>query len=567
MHRILRIITRWMAYTAVALACGGLLERQDPVANATSNPIVINPNRILGVQPGLALGVGFNTLSGETAGRCLDQVEVPSCTETGKSWRYSVKFISDTKSLKQALDVSASASFSAGVYSADAAAKFASSKHARSDSAYLYLSSEVTFDDTVSSRGLAAASIATLRADSERFVAQCGDAYVASVQKGARFRAIYEFKHVSSGSQQDLAVTLGGGGAGWSADASFKKALEESLDHYEYELFVLQDGGRFESSTMTPTELIAKAQAFPTQVSCANATTISALTKSYYTAPGFPDGLRLPDLTRNAQIISDLAPSLDEARIARNDVTERLLNPGRLSESACASDKARLVAHGAALDSFIAWTEAQGRACNVISRNGPSKACVTSAASRPGFELPRLDDPTRCGPRCTEGVDSTFSSDNYGYCQRCTWRPRPEAQGRQGVQDDFFRSECRFMRRGTKVLVRASGDVLTLLNSSEGSVATNFELAGQSGRQSFSCGSGDCRHRSDNHDGTIPFSLSQYMSVDKLSDMSTIAAWLHHGECYKQISYVSRKHCKYVNVKFDICDVSNPKGCDSPTAP
>lgn len=527
-----------------------------------------------GEFPGLKLGYGVNSVTEAVGGLCVKPPPAGAGCSGPKHASLNAKFISDTASMKSELGISAAASFSSGVWGADASARFSKSTSMRSDSAYLYVEAVVQYAPYTFDATLTPASLELLAHDPAGFVLRCGDSYAASVTAGARFRAIYEFKHVSGDSRRSLDAQFSAFGPGVTATGALDEAVASASERYDVSLYVSQTGGDFAyqepgiAVEWTPGNLRKKAESFADKVTCENAMPLVVTTKDYYGA-GIPANMRIPDLVKARDKIAELAPNLDRARIASNDIAERLANPGRLSEENCTDDKAMLERRKRELDTYAKFVDDQGKACLSVSSNGADKNCLTDAASVPSFELPQLIHPKECGPRCTNGDGSLpADSDRYGYCQRCTWKG--DGKDLPNQAGGFMSRTCRFMRRGSTVLVRARGYVQTLISEPGEKAGLHFFLESSSAGKTTSCDPAwDCtlsQMVSAPGGGTVPFSFRiPEVRVEKKAENASVEAHLFQTFCNKfNVNDPARQGCRYVGIEFDICDVSSTGGCDWP---
>ncbi|MFO0646568.1 MAG: hypothetical protein U0326_10050 [Polyangiales bacterium] len=415
----------------------------------------------------VTIGAGFNPLTASVTTRsCLvAPTSTPSCTLRARDFR--MQFLQNSNELKSSLRLSAGASFESGFWDAEASARFFRSSEVRSDSAYLLLDVEVTFGaEVLSAPTLSLSSISRLSADPAGFVAACGTEYVSSITRGGIFRAVYIFESLSTWDRNNLAASFSAGGFDWTAMASVQSAIERSTSRYQTQLFVTQSGGALAPVDLTPGALIETARHFgasgvdggPGAIDCASATPIAVQTSPYYTAEGVPVGARYPDLTAQLNELNNLASAYDRVRVLRNDLGARTARPGRLSSSVCSPDSAQFTALADRIDAYMASAEHKRDACIQINLCGANPQCLITLPTAP-TSLPRLLDPAHCGPACTDGALSTYESDEFGYCTRCTWT-WPTVVTQDEGRDNLMRSWCRYMRPGARVTYNGTGAIV-----------------------------------------------------------------------------------------------------------
>ncbi len=528
-------------------------------------PLVVESEEYTGTLPSMTLGAGLNTLNGSVSDVCVEFTP-PNPASGGANRQFRLQFVEEHSQLKQALGISASASFKTGLYKGEASSNFLSTAEQTSDSAFLLLEVRVDFQPvSIPTATIKASALARIQSDPAGFVAQCGDRYIASITSGGLFRALYRFSGMSQRSRQELSTSLSAGGPNWTASASFQSAIERASSRYQTDVFVIQQGGSLQPVAVTPSDLIAQARAFGTVsdagvgLTFANATPVSVSTRSYYAASNFPSGARYPTPERQLRVLSELGPVYDLARVARADIDARLRRPGRLDTPSCSGDRQRLVSQRDAINSWIREADTVADACRVLSACGPSANCK-GPSTMPPSELPRLSDPVNCGPACTDGNGSTYESDSRGYCTRCTFAARSAQPGVINEAPGVLPAACKYMRPGADVVVRATGQVAIPSNTGQAGDAL-FWLQMTSGanvaRACMQMAGNACAFSdSSTAWGTTarPFSLTDNIYVGGDVNVS-----LYQYRCY---GVGGASTCDYRNVTYDVCDADRPAGCN-----
>jgi len=472
-----------------------------------------------------------------------------------------MELVKSATSLRQTLELSAAASYSAGVTKADASASFFRSDNITTDSVYLVLDVQVTYESAgLDSVTLTEDALSKLKRDPALFIASCGDQFVSSMKRGGLFRAVYQFVGVSENRKNEISAKFSGAYANWSANSSFKQALEQTSSRYETRLYVLQSGGTLNAVGMSPAELIEQASTFGS--TCADAYPIAIDTSPYYAATNFPAEARYPDITEQIDILGALSVDYDAVRIARNDVTQRLARPGRLDSPGCEGDKKKLADRKDELDEYLASASRKVAACQVVGPCGASAQCK-KVLPVPDLELPRLDNPKTCGPACTDGNGSSYESDDRGYCTRCTFQGMDQATQQESA-DGLFGSTCKYMRRGADVVIRARGTVSARSCSPDGNYHTQLALQATSqpnvlgDANNNTCASA-CAYNGEWMTTPNDVVLEAHMSIGGEAADSSMEA--HILQFAGLDSGTSCAGTRYTDWEIDICDADRPEGC------
>lgn len=539
--------------------------------NDCKAPIELQGEEYAGLLPSMQLGSGVQSLSGSVVDRCIRADDIPPFSKTTFSRRFRMKFVQEADELKRALSIDAAASFELGVYSAEASARFFQSEELNSESAYLVLDVEATLPPiTLTTAALTDRALEKLRHHPDEFLAQCGDQYVSSISQGGIFIAVYRFSGLGAKSKQELAISLSASGGNWTASGDFRKSLSTVTSRYRTELFVLQQGGTFSKVNLTPEELIREASEFGgTKLTQENAYPVRASTRSYYTVNNWPGGARYSQTTEQLRAISAVSADYDRARVFRNDLRLRLQNrPGRLNEPKCQFDRQVFESKLEETEKYIAAVEAKARHCRSASGCGAPTKCLETVPV-PSFEPPRLTQD--CGPRCTDGIDSDYEFDAFGYCTRCIWKGQSKRTSFNNSAQPAFEATCKYLRRGANVLVRATGKFSHRTSENHGAWL-HVKLEAASEPEKFECN--DVREACaeylvDTEEGKTPdaptsFDLRANVNVGQGTVDSSVVGSLFQVHCQKHDgTHASHRGCAYSDVKLEICD-TDATDCGAP---
>ncbi|MFA6105083.1 MAG: hypothetical protein WC725_00580 [Patescibacteria group bacterium] len=559
---------RWFAFVAFIFltsltnnGCG----KKDSVDGSSCVPALVSRSQnYLGAMPAILIGSGLSTLNGSIVDQCIKVTADTSPDPTTAQRSFKLTYAKDTSALRTALSLDANVEWSAGLSSVEASANYYNSQAIDSTSAYLVLDVNVQFPARVlSPADLTDQAIAKLNSDPEGFYAQCGDQFVSSITKGGLFRAVYKFSELSVKTKESLGITLSANSGNWSGDASFKSDLAAAQKQYRTELQVFQQGGTFTTVGLTPDQLIAQAIDFgsissSTPLTYANAYPVSVSTRSYYAASNFPNGKRFPDITAQLDEMQNMANYYEKARLLQNDLKNRLNHPGRLYDAGCDGDLSMFLNKQQEVDAFIKKMQQKAAACRVASQCGAASTACLAPINPIDFNLPVLNN-MNCGPRCTNGVNSNFEFDRYGYCTRCRFTSFPQQTanpGNTGVPG-ITASECKYLRPGANTLVRYNGLVTTDITGIITGTWIDVLLESKSLPNTNTCaaGSPSCYYRTDlkfyDQPTVWDFTLSENISVGSSAPDSGVKADLINAHCQYGSSWTT---CRFFNVKADICD-------------
>jgi hypothetical protein len=523
----------------------------------------------------LQLGIGIFTPASapegtcvcvpQTDGGCTNPAQV--CSTAGGGQTFHLKTETDSLSIQTDLGVSAEAAFDDGFWSGDATAQFLQQSSLTTDSVYLLLTADVTFNSQILSNvNLSPDALADLKADPRTFLQHCGDRYVSEATYGGYFHAIYQFSGVSESEKTSLTATFNiGDDWGDSASASFVNAVTQASSKYQTELWVSEGGGNFRAAvSLDPSKLITQATGFASTVNCSNSIPVSVSTLSYYTTrnwPIIPEVVYYPDVSAQVAQIRSLASSYVAVKQFENDIKGRYERLENLQSNVdCQKDRDLYNQKLQEVEDYLTLAGQELDRCGaLVGLCADISMCLTPPPV-PDLTLWPLIDPAQCGPICAGNGYATYESDNYGYCTRCTWSfPAPLA----GLPDLSFldKSTCGFMRPGASVTVSASGywSVPETLSS------TTLEVSSGGQGDDTNCDTQQngpcCSHANSNSGGPFNFDLSDTLTVENgaAATQSAVSAELFaqyycNGCDTQDIQY-------YSPVVIDICDTGRSQRC------
>ncbi|PEO54094.1 hypothetical protein CN567_30940 [Bacillus toyonensis] len=245
---------------------------------------------------GMNLGLGYNSFTGTVhPSSALDEVNKtrPVVDATGQKVSFQVELLSNTLSLTEQLNLSASASFSYGqTASGSIKASFAQSFKQNSFTIYVLVRVHVQNQQTLldlTAAKLSDKSALLYATDQVGFQNIYGTGFVYGILSGGDFIGILEIESKSAEEYRNIKATLSGKGMygvmSGDASASFEQLLKSITSSYSMKAVVLRDGGEGQLQTLSPNELIQEALNFPAQVLGGKGVPFSVLVLPYNQIP------------------------------------------------------------------------------------------------------------------------------------------------------------------------------------------------------------------------------------------------------------------------------------------
>lgn len=309
---------------------------------------------------GMNLGLGYNSFTNAVhPSSALDNIDQtrPVVEATGQKVSFQVELLSNSLSLSEQLNVSASASLTYGVTaSGSAKASLASSFKQNSYTVYVlarvHVQNQQTLLDLRSAKlnDKAALLYAT---DIKTFTKIHGNHFVYGILSGGDYYGILEIESSSAEEYREIKATLSGkatyGIISGNASATFEEALKKITSSYKMKATVLRLGSEGELQQISPEQLIKDALSFPAKVLEGKGVPFSVLVLPYDQIPHPPaQQLEIPNtldcldrLGRNYEKLkkyqNDLQyaidnqnyfPGLDIDKINKriNEIQEEILN-------------------------------------------------------------------------------------------------------------------------------------------------------------------------------------------------------------------------------------------------
>jgi hypothetical protein len=402
------------------VGCSAAHAQVSPVA--VTNPVV--SGQLALVPSDLQPGMGFNSRVGSVAANCVEMPNsagnTPAATVSSPS--FSIELLESSEQLRRSMGLHASASFRAGIYSANAQYQSAVEEAVSSNSVVLLIKASVRVsDNSLAAPYRLSAHAERLLASADgytEFFAHCGDSFFRSVERGAQLFLVLRLSEVTSSRRNELRASFNGGSQAFNTSAELRQAVERSARTRSLSLNVVSRGGpTLDGGTRMATTVegaLDYLERFVQGVTAANAEPITGHYMSYLNAQSRrPRTLRMGESRLASSIdIDRLASITDSTRDSLRSLADRSARMARyVDPDACRSVLANFeeVQNGARrylteLERAFAGT-GRGESANVDELEGR-------------FSFPLIQVPSSCVP---SSVCQEASFDRYGYLSRCAY--------------------------------------------------------------------------------------------------------------------------------------------------
>lgn len=280
------------------------------------------------VIPGAGLGTGISSLSGTSAGQCVEsrsastQPRVEGLTE-------QVVYARDKVELLRTLGISSGLSFGIFGVGVNASAESIDTiSHSRSTS-FIVIDIRVKTASTQLRRyQLTEDARETLRREgAAKFYEMCGDGFVAEVQRGGSFLGIVALENVSRTEANKLSGQAGLSFLGVGGHGGASRERTEFMESHRARYYVVQVGGTAGAvGSLKPENsieaLVDRADRFKSSVTSRSAP-IRLVVKPYETASNRPPR-DLWDLTEERRFLEQLVRHRDELHHADDEIVAQL---------------------------------------------------------------------------------------------------------------------------------------------------------------------------------------------------------------------------------------------------
>jgi hypothetical protein len=173
------------------------------------------------------LGQGYNSLSREPTGDCVDGVingSSPSSFQT----EYHLSLIKSADQLKEEVAAEASASASLMGWSAKATAKYSADHSSNANTEFLLVKVKAVASPNVTVHKPKANTRPKddTPAAYAQFLKECGDQYIRAVDMGGEFVALFKYQSQNDEDRKAFEATFSAGGPSVSVDASYAQKMQ-----------------------------------------------------------------------------------------------------------------------------------------------------------------------------------------------------------------------------------------------------------------------------------------------------------------------------------------------------
>ena len=289
------------------------------------------PKRDFQPDEGMDIGVGFNAISDEVCGDCVELTELQSTPNAGgQNVFFSLDFVTSREQFFETMNISLRAALkSVTSVSGSAKAKFGMQQSIHRYSVFLAVI-VVVRNATVRMRDVTLKDNAAdlMARNHERFRTRCGDEFLVGYTTGGEFYGLLEIEASSKGEQNSISADIQASGAGgtWNASVTFERAIRKITESYQLNVRTFQRGGMENSGVSTVEQMINRAVNFPNSVSGEFAVPYSATFMSYDTLD-LPDGANPIDLYTQQNSLDEIARHYLQYSDLLSDINYVLAHP------------------------------------------------------------------------------------------------------------------------------------------------------------------------------------------------------------------------------------------------
>lgn len=224
-------------------------------------------------------GIGFNTLTGKYAGRCLVQyqnadiktVAAGDVAGAGQSSQWYVTSVDNTQTLAETLDASASISVGFLFGSASASSSYLHSREFNSYHQFLVLQVHVVngtrYWDIPDTATALPKNLQDLKDNHPLdFLNRCGNTYVRTITTGGEFDAVLDVSTSALDDRSALTVNLSGNYGTGEGKAQLKEKIEQTYQNRQVSVRVVRAGGKGSLPSFSAADLISASLGFGADV-------------------------------------------------------------------------------------------------------------------------------------------------------------------------------------------------------------------------------------------------------------------------------------------------------------
>ncbi|MBF0359725.1 MAG: hypothetical protein HQK49_01880 [Oligoflexia bacterium] len=267
----------------------------------------------------LTFGVGYDSVSGGSAGTCVEVVEAKPISQGMAAVSAELKYIEDYKSLAESLNISSTTNLKIGIpgynMTVNGTAEFFKQQKIEEHSVYFMIKIIVASPvEKMSSVKLKESYVSMLKGSdgASTFRERCGDEYVVGLQKGGALYALTQVKTKSEEEKKALEITIRAKvGSFINSASSMKSALDLIVKDKQITTFIYQEGGLIDNIPFSLNDiglLFEHAKVFAKNIrENGGGTPILSITESYKFLDNYPREASPIRVSQKQKIVESLS--------------------------------------------------------------------------------------------------------------------------------------------------------------------------------------------------------------------------------------------------------------------
>jgi hypothetical protein len=245
-------------------------------------------------NPGMILARGYNVLSGEVKGDCVNYEHLSDSTiGNALSYTFHLSSIINKSELSEELKLSSAVALKASrVAGVSAKADFLKSGTISAYNVNLVSRVDVSKPFNIIKNARLKDDFAQLAAnDLVEFENRCGNHWIMGMQNGGEFIGLLSIETESDTEQKNILIETNGQYVTFTGQGSFTEEFQQKVSHKITDIKIYVRGGSAEKTYKATLEgLIQKAQSFHSEVEISGGTPKAVLLQSYSVLPNWPGG-------------------------------------------------------------------------------------------------------------------------------------------------------------------------------------------------------------------------------------------------------------------------------------
>lgn len=293
------------------------------------------------VVPGVELGTGISSLSGMSAGKCVEPRPVDTVQHRVDRLSEQIVYLHDKTELLRTLGISGGVSFGLFGIGVNASAESINRNFQSTSTSFIVIDIRIkTASKQLRKYQLERGARETLRRDGPaKFYEMCGDGFVAEIQQGGSFLGLVALENVSREEANRLSGSAGVSFLGFGVQGGASREAREFFERHRARYFVIQEGGTAGAVRSLAPEssieaLLLRADRFKNSIA-GKAVPTRLIVKPYQTTSNRPRRDHLWDLTAERRFLAGLVDHHEDLHRADAQLTTHL------ATHTCAREKDR----------------------------------------------------------------------------------------------------------------------------------------------------------------------------------------------------------------------------------